>query len=84
MKWKGSILSVSALVVTMIICITVLIALGKDPSVLLTTIIPIVLILVNQVKTDEVHQDVREIQKNVNGRMSELIEKKTLPEDEVI
>lgn len=83
MKWKGSILSVSALVVTMIICITVLIALGKDPSVLLTTIIPIVLILVNQVKTDEVHQDVREIQKNVNGRMSELIEKKTLPEDEV-
>lgn len=83
MKWKGSILSVSALVVTMIICITVLIALGKDPSVLLTTIVPIVLILVNQAKTDEVHQDVRDIQQNVNGRMSELIESKTQPKEDV-
>lgn len=80
MKWKGTIISISALVITMIICVTVLIALNKDPSVLIAALIPIVLILVNQVKMDEVHQDVKQVAENVNGRMSQLIESKTQPD----
>lgn len=79
MKWKGTFLSAAALVITMIVAVTVLIALGKDPSVLLTALIPIVLILVNQVKNDEIHQDLKDVQKNVNGRMSTLIDAKTQP-----
>lgn len=80
MKWKGSILAATALVITIAVCVTVLIALGKDPSVLLTALIPVVLIFVQSIKTDEVHQDVKKVQEQVNGRMSQLIDSKTLPE----
>lgn len=81
MKWKGSIVAATALVITIAVCVTVLIALGKDPSVLLTALVPVVLLFVQAIKQDAVHQDVKEMQKQVNGRMSQLIDSKTLPED---
>ena len=77
MKYSGTLIAL----VVMTVCVTVLIALGKDPGSLITFAGPAILLLINQIKTDVVHNQVQEVARQVNGRMTDLINKKTLPEE---
>lgn len=78
-KYSGTLIAL----VVMTVCVTVLIALGKDPGSLITFSGPAILLLINQIKTDAVHDEVQEVARQVNGRMTDLISKKTQPDDTI-